>query len=277
MSSYTDYTAVSQNYDRTRVPVGVEIILGCLAHGPKPLHEITLLDAGCGTGSYTQALLHHVHHVEAVDLNQGMLTKARAKVAHPTQQGRVNFHRGALEDLPLPDQSVDAVMVNQVLHHLPDDPGAGWPLLQRVLAEFARVLRPGGVLVINICSQEQLRRGWWYCDLVPDAVLDIQGRHVDIGDLVSMMNRCGFSHRGRFVPVDALFQGDDYFRGLGPTDERWRQSDSLWELVDAPQLARVQSQVMGLHERGELDGFVADRDAHRLQIGQVTFLCGLRQ
>ena len=48
MSAYEDYTAVSADYDRTRIPIGIEIILGCLAASGRPLTSLHLLDAGCG-------------------------------------------------------------------------------------------------------------------------------------------------------------------------------------------------------------------------------------
>jgi predicted RNA methylase len=54
MSVYESYDETSKSYDRTRVPVGSEIILGCLAAHGKALGEMTLLDAGCGTGAYAQ-------------------------------------------------------------------------------------------------------------------------------------------------------------------------------------------------------------------------------
>jgi SAM-dependent methyltransferase len=73
MSSYENYTQKSGNYDKTREPVGTGIIVGCFAHAPVPLDQMRVLDAGSGTGSYSQALLAYVGRIEAVDLNPGML------------------------------------------------------------------------------------------------------------------------------------------------------------------------------------------------------------
>ena len=73
MSAYENYTAVSADYDRTRVPVGVEIILGCLVSGGRALGSLRLLDAGCGTGSYSAAMRRYVGEIDAVDLNPSML------------------------------------------------------------------------------------------------------------------------------------------------------------------------------------------------------------
>jgi hypothetical protein len=53
LSSYEDYTRKSDNYDKTREPVGTEILVGCFAHAPVPLNRTVVLDAGCGTRATT--------------------------------------------------------------------------------------------------------------------------------------------------------------------------------------------------------------------------------
>ena len=155
LSSYEDYTRKSGNYDKTREPVGTEILVGCFAHAPVPLDRTVVLDAGCGTGSYSEALLGYVGRIEAVDMNPGMLEVAARKLAWAGD--RVSFHSSRIDELPFDDATLDGVMINQVLHHLPDDPAEGFPAHRRVFREFARVLKPGGVLTVSTCSQEQLR------------------------------------------------------------------------------------------------------------------------
>ena len=162
MSSYEDYTTKSRYYDKTREPVGTEIAIGCFAHAPVPLDRTVILDAGCGTGNYSQAMLGYVGRIEAVDLNPGMLEVASRKLAQARDEERISFHSGAIDDLPFEDATFDGVMINQVLHHLPDEPSKGFPAHRRVFREFARVLKPGGVLIVNTCSQEQLRHGYWH-------------------------------------------------------------------------------------------------------------------
>lgn len=273
MSGYEDYTRVSAAYDETRNALGLEIILGCLANGARPLSEIVLLDAGCGTGNYARALISRVGWIEAVDINPGMLEKARAKLSAEASQGRINFHQAPIDALPLGNESVDGVTVNQVLHHLNDDASAGWPAVRRTVEEFARVLRPGGTLVINICSHEQIEKGYWYLRLIPEATERMRRRHVPIDTLRSFMSECGLNHVGCFVPVDGVMQGRHYFNGRGPLDERWRAGDSIWAMVDAPQLEAVQARIRKLDESGTLQDFVRENDARRRHIGQFTFLC----
>ncbi len=274
MSGYEDYTRVSSLYDETRAPLGAEIILGCLASAPRPSSEQVLLDAGCGTGNYSRALISHVARIEAVDLNAGMLERARDKLRAEVSSGRIEFHQAPIDALPLESDSVDGVMVNQVLHHLNDNASAGWPAVRGVVKELARVLRPEGTLIINICSQEQITHGWWYLPLIPEAAESMRRRHVPIETLQGFMGDCGLIHAGSFVPVDGVMQGRHYFDGRGPLDERWRAGDSIWAMVDARQLEFVQTKIRALDEAGSLDRFVRENDAQRRHIGQFTFVCG---
>ena len=276
MSAYENYTAVSEDYDRTRIPVGLEIILGCLASVGRSLASLRLLDAGCGTGSYCAALRRYAGAIDAVDLNPSMLGVARAKL-----DGRpgcpVALHEAGIDALPFEDACFDAVMVNQVLHHLPDSPNDGWPMLRRVLGEFARVLRPGGVAVINTCSHEQLRRGWWYASLVPEAVATMRRRHADTEVLKGLLAEAGLIPRGRFVPSDAVMQGGTYFDRRGPLDPAWRRGDSLWSMVSESELERALDRIRALDEAGTLDAFVDEQDRMRPSVGQVGFHCAVRE
>ena len=92
MSSYENYTHKSRNYDKTREPVGTEIFVGCFAHAPVPLDRAVVLDAGCGTGNYSEAMLDYVGRIEAVDMNPGMLEVAAQKLAGARDEGRISFH-----------------------------------------------------------------------------------------------------------------------------------------------------------------------------------------
>lgn len=105
----------------------------------------TALDAACGTGRVA-AYLHGLgHQVVGVDSAPEMLELARKRVPE------AEFRDGALEGLPLADESVDVAVTTLALCHVPD--------LRPVMAEFARVLRPGGDLVISDMHVEQVFRG----------------------------------------------------------------------------------------------------------------------
>jgi ubiquinone/menaquinone biosynthesis C-methylase UbiE len=276
MSSYEAYDRRAADYDRTRGPVGREIIVGCLAQAPVPLHAMTVLDAGCGTGNYAQALLDQVGRIEAVDLSAGMLAVARAKLADAVAEGRVTLHLAAIDALPLDDGAVDGVMVNQVLHHLADDGAAGWPAHHRLLREFARVLKPGGVCLLNSCAQHQIDHGFWPYHLIPVARAAVLQRLMPLDALEQALAEVGIAPRGRFVPVDAVLQGTDYLDPRGPLRPEWRAGDSIWSLVGAAELAEAEQTLLDQERTGSLDRYVAEHDARRREIGQITLLYGTK-
>lgn len=280
MSSYENYSRTARRYDATRIPIGVEIITGCLARGGIPLSEQHLLDAGCGTGNYSAALVGRVGRLSAVDLNDDMLARARNKLAAEDRCGRVDFHRASIDALPFEDAVFDGVMVNQVLHHLElaaDAAAIDLPVYRKVLGEFARVLKPGGALLINTCSQKQLRHGFWYYRLIPDQTERMCERHAPLDVLRRIMHDSGITYQQCFVPVDALMQGDAYFNPRGPLDKSWRDGDSMWSTVPDKTLAAVCARVNELEEAGQLEKYLAENDARRKHIGQFSFLYGRRK
>ncbi len=103
------------------------------------------LDAACGTGRFAEALANRGHRVIGVDSSPDMLARARRRVPNG------EFHLAGLDRLPLPDDSVDVIVCALALVHV--------PRLDPVLAEFARVLRPGGDLVISDMHHERVTRG----------------------------------------------------------------------------------------------------------------------
>jgi SAM-dependent methyltransferase len=103
------------------------------------------LDAACGTGRFAEFLAQRGHQVIGVDSSPDMLAHARRRVPDG------DFRVGELDRLPLPDDSVDVVVCALALVHV--------PRLQPVLAEFARVLRPSGDLVISDLHHELVTRG----------------------------------------------------------------------------------------------------------------------
>ncbi len=272
MSVFETYDETSRHYDKTRVAIGGEILLGCLARHAKPLHELSVLDAGCGTGAYSQVIIGRVGRIEALDMSAGMLEQARAKLAAEAEAGRIRFHQGSIAELPLEAGSIDAVTINQVVQHLGDTPEDGFPRLRAVVAEFARVLRPGGVLAFNHCSQTQMRDAFWYYHLCPEGHRTIRRRFAPFEVLRAIFEDAGFVNRGSFIPLDAVCQGDAYFDGRGPLDKAWRDGDSFWAHVSAAELEAAQSRVRNLDAEGALDAFVAEHDARRPDIGQITFL-----
>lgn len=98
-----------------------------------------LLDIGTGTGRVVELFGERGVNAVGIDLSREMLAVARANLAR-TNLRNCYVRQGDMYRLPWPGPSFDAVTIHQVLHFA-DDPG-------RVIGEAARVLRPGGRIVI---------------------------------------------------------------------------------------------------------------------------------
>jgi len=106
--------------------------------------SLTVGDLGCGTGQLTETVAPHVHRVIAVDASDDMLTAAHARLG---KLSNVDLRKGDLEALPIPAGELDAAVMSLVLHYSPDP--------ARALAEVARVLQPGGrVLIVDMLPHE---------------------------------------------------------------------------------------------------------------------------
>ena len=105
-----------------------------------------LVDLGTGTGRILELFGPRAKKVLGFDLNHDMLAYARMKLER-AGLSQAQVRHGDLYNVPLPDESADAVVLHQVLHFL-DDPASA-------VAEAARVLAPGGkLLVVDFAPHE---------------------------------------------------------------------------------------------------------------------------
>jgi ArsR family transcriptional regulator len=158
--------------------------------------SLTVGDLGCGTGQLTETVAPHVHRVIAVDASPEMLDAARRRVGDRTN---VDIRQGELEALPIRAGELDAAMMSLVLHYSPDP--------ARALAEVARVLQPGGRLLV--------------VDMLPHEREEYQQQmgHVWLGfsdrQITKFLNGAGFGNvRVRPLPVDQDARGPALFAAV---------------------------------------------------------------
>jgi len=138
-----------------------------------------VLDVGCGTGTLAMEVARRVGRagrVAGVDPGTQQIARARAKAAR--RHVPIDFQIGMIEQLPFPDQSFDVVFATLMMHHLPVS------LKRQGLAEIARVLKPGGRLVIADFKRKQERAG---------QAARFHAGGSSIQDLAAMVSDAGFS------------------------------------------------------------------------------------
>lgn len=277
MSQYEDYSRIAGHYDTTRSAIGSEIWLGHLVSQFGEFSGVRVLDAGCGTGNYALVLARHVGHVTALDINERMLAEAHAKAVAAQLGDRIEFRSGELLDLPFDAGSFNAVMFNQVLHHLEQLDESGFERHRSAISEAARVLRKGGIILINACSRAQMQRGFWYHALIPGANRRGLDRTIGSQDLEDALRAAGFGAVSRTVPLDAVLQGEASFNPCGPLDATWRAGDSIWAFASDEELISALARVKEMERTGSLEAFMHEHDCDRRCIGQTTFWYAVKE
>lgn len=208
MSISTAYTNWSNTYDTDRNltrDLDQTVTREMLAEH----HPATILELGCGTGKNTDFLAQIGGHVYALDFSEGMLTQARAKIlpVHPN----VTF---TLADLtqrwPCPDESIDLVVCNLVLEHIPD--------LDFIFGEAHRVLAKGGEFFV--------------CELHP--FKQYQGR------------KATFQHGGQQVEITAFVHHlSDFLGASEKAGFAMKRFKEWWHAEDHEHAPRLVSLLLG--------------------------------
>lgn len=154
-----DATDIAAAYDRGRDhgPQVLDLWMNVVSSYVKGQHVKTVLDLGCGTGRFSEALAVCLDaEVVGVDPSRKMLEQARAKRRDP----RVRYELGHAESIPLPNTSVDLIFISMVLHHF-DDPALA-------ARECHRVLRPKATLFLRAGTRECVS-AYPYVDFFPES------------------------------------------------------------------------------------------------------------
>jgi ArsR family transcriptional regulator len=159
------FARVAHHWDRMRTDFfgpsfHLEALVGLLPA------DWVVADVGTGTGYLLPILGERFARVHAVDPVAEMLDAARARAAH-AKLANVQFHSGTAGEIPLPAGALDLCIASLVLHHEPEPPAA--------LREFARVIKPGGKLLIieqaahtHQAFHDLMQDRWWGFE--PDAL-----------------------------------------------------------------------------------------------------------
>ena len=133
--SNSDYwiKIIRENLDPYRLELTNEAMLRVI--DPKP--GMSVLDVGCGEGYLTRLMAEHGATVAGLDYCEEFVVASREEAERRAMN--IRYEHGDATDLPFADASFDVVVANHLFNELPD--------MGTAVAEFARVLKPGGRVV----------------------------------------------------------------------------------------------------------------------------------
>ncbi|MGO4594821.1 class I SAM-dependent methyltransferase [Leifsonia sp. 2TAF2] len=142
------FDQVSTRYDRTNAVLSVgnaALWRVATTRAVAPRAGETILDVAAGTGTSSASLAHNGASVVAADFSEGMIAVGRSR-----QEGNpfIRFVQADAMELPFDDDSFDAVTISFGLRNIVDP--------RKALAEFTRVVKPGGRVVVCEFSQPPL-------------------------------------------------------------------------------------------------------------------------
>ena len=149
--NFYDYYARESQNQKTRDRFGTlrDMILRVLMEHIGEVPVLQVADIGCGAGTLSLLWAELGHRVHGLDVNQPLLGLAKQRAAEAGYD--IDFRLGSAVELPWPDASMDVCLVPELLEHV-----AEW---EACLWEFARILRPGGVLLLTtsnkLCPKQQ--------------------------------------------------------------------------------------------------------------------------
>jgi SAM-dependent methyltransferase len=148
--------------------------------GRRPLSG---LDLGSGTGRFTPALAAAFGPAVGVEPSARMRQIAQTQAAHPD----VTYLSGSAEAIPLPDSSIDYAVLFLVWHHVADQ--------ARAARELARVIRPGGTLLLR--SQFRDRMPWvWWLEFFPGGFEADAAMYGRLDEVVAVLGESGWEMAG---------------------------------------------------------------------------------
>lgn len=171
-----NYNQASATYDNTREPSSQHIQR--FASRVPLLKNTAVLDFGCGTGNYLNAIqLQYGCHCCGVEPSDGMREIAIRK--NPFLDIRSGNHK----DVPFMENTFDFAFLTDVIHHIPDLPA--------MFSELRRVIKTTGLLCIVTESHDQIQNRL-YNAYFPSLPNSERSRYPDIPVIVEAAARCGF-------------------------------------------------------------------------------------
>lgn len=177
---------------RALSPKAIQRYMDVLAGALPERRPLAGVDLGSGTGRFTPALAETFGGpIWGVEPSEQMRAAAQS---HP----RVRYLAGEAADIPLPDASADFLLMFLSFHHFPDQPAA--------IAEIARVVKPGGRVILRSTFKERIPQHWWRSYFPRSQAIE-EAMFPTVAEAQALFEAAGF-RTVELVEQDIPFDGD---------------------------------------------------------------------
>ena len=282
-------TSYDKLMEKSIFTLHTSIIRGWLG---KPLQQLSVLDAGSGTGKVSLMLLEAgVNSMSLLEPAPSMMKIAREKLAQYIAEKKVkNMISDALPDIDLADDTFDVVMMNGVIHLVDQHDECSYsnvedveqhrslgntfecyPKLLKAFQETYRVLKPGGIIIIYAALPHQMRYCRWYAHFLPPRVASDYPRVLSREQTTSLLEGAGFSDMTSLVDFDAQHIDNQKLNGTNEIEqEKMRAADSSFLRLSDEELQEVIDRVREAEVSGRLEAIMKQATMNRQQMGQET-------
>ena len=201
----------------------------------------TIADIGAGTGSYALVLAERGYRVFAIEPSATMRSQA---IAHP----KIEWIDGYADQLPLPNQSLDAAIIMLAFHHFQD--------YRHALQEIHRVVGNGQIILFTY--DPAMISSFWLIQYFPSFVKDVESTFLPIPQLMNEIQTV-VGRQVKTIPFPLPHDLSDSFAAVGWArpelylDSKIRNGISSFTKIDAEELENGLSRLREDLEEGVWD------------------------
>ena len=148
-------------------------------------------------------------------------------------------------------------------------------ILEQVLHDAKRILRPKGVLVVSTCLSSNLRENIWFIQLHPGIREKLANYYLSVDQYLSLFSKHGFQCVTALnmlnLPASMIFL--EYWDSEGPLDGKWRSGTNLFETVSNKEIKEMEDIVKDLKRKGNLTKFINEHDHSKDKGVGTLFIC----
>ncbi|NEP57665.1 MAG: class I SAM-dependent methyltransferase [Symploca sp. SIO2G7] len=185
-----------------------------------------IADIGAGTGSYALVIAEHGYRVLAIEPSVTMRSQA---IAHPA----IEWIDGSAENLPLPNQAVDAAIIILAFHHFQN--------YQQALCEVHRIVGSGQIVLFTY--DPAMISSFWLTKYFPSLIKDVESTFLPIPQLIEEIQTV-VGHVVNTIPFLLPYDLSDSFAAVGWArpelylDSNIRNGISSFAKINADELSR---------------------------------------